>query len=167
MHASGDSPSHRLAKHHLLRACLPLMVPFRSMLLTLWSGPESLAPRAQWIPVYPKVFRHSYLPLSRRTAWVLSFGELPPTTARVRHLRHVFNRQAVMSNQAMGRAVFARWGVDHRDRHPRDGHSLLAILQEHLLEPARARHCRQAAMTLPAGPGGYPGMGRPPGPALI
>ena len=34
MHASGDSPWHSSAKHHLLRACLPLMVPFRTMLLT-------------------------------------------------------------------------------------------------------------------------------------
>jgi len=34
MHALGDSPCHFLAKHHVLRACLPLMAPFRAMLLT-------------------------------------------------------------------------------------------------------------------------------------
>jgi hypothetical protein len=38
MHASGDSPCHSSAKHHLLGACLPRMAPFRSMLLTLESG---------------------------------------------------------------------------------------------------------------------------------
>ena len=32
--ASGDSPWRSSAKHHLLRACLPLRVPFRTMLLT-------------------------------------------------------------------------------------------------------------------------------------
>jgi hypothetical protein len=34
IHASRDSPCHSSAKHHLLGACLPLMAPFRSMLLT-------------------------------------------------------------------------------------------------------------------------------------
>jgi hypothetical protein len=42
MHASGDSPYRSSAKHHLLRACLSLMAPFRSMLLTLQSGLQSL-----------------------------------------------------------------------------------------------------------------------------
>ena len=34
MRASGDSPWRSSAKRHLLRACLPLMAPFRTMLLT-------------------------------------------------------------------------------------------------------------------------------------
>src|SRR5262245_42324214 len=34
MHASGDSPYRSSAKHHLLETSLPLMVPFRVMLLT-------------------------------------------------------------------------------------------------------------------------------------
>ena len=37
------------------------------MLLTVCSGPQCLAPRAHRVPVYPKVFPHSYMPLSRRT----------------------------------------------------------------------------------------------------
>src|SRR5256712_2736432 len=41
-----------LAKHHLFDTCLLRMAPFRSMLLTLWSGPESLAPTARQVPVY-------------------------------------------------------------------------------------------------------------------
>src|SRR5713101_3680451 len=56
MHASCESPWHSLAKRHLLGACFPRMAPFRSMLLTLRGGPESLAPRAHRIPVYPMVF---------------------------------------------------------------------------------------------------------------
>src|SRR5438552_18518609 len=56
MHASCESPWHSLAKRHLLRACFPRMAPFRSMLLTLRGGPESLAPRAHQIPVYLMVF---------------------------------------------------------------------------------------------------------------
>jgi hypothetical protein len=65
---SGDSPYRSSAKHHLLDTCLLLMVPFRSMLLTLRGGPESLAPRAHRIPVYPMGFYfHSYMPLARRT----------------------------------------------------------------------------------------------------
>ena len=35
MHASGDSPWHSSAKHHILEACFFRMTPFRSMLLTL------------------------------------------------------------------------------------------------------------------------------------
>src|SRR5713101_6017355 len=38
MHASGDSPYHSSAKHHILEACFFRMTPFRSMLLTLQSG---------------------------------------------------------------------------------------------------------------------------------
>ena len=56
MHASYESPWHSLAKHHLLGACFPRMVPFRSMLLTLQSGLKSSAPRARRVPVYPMVF---------------------------------------------------------------------------------------------------------------
>src|SRR6266446_8543437 len=64
-----------LVNHHgipepselVLGACFPLKPPFRSMLLTLRGGPESLAPRAHRIPVYPMVFPHSYTVLSRRT----------------------------------------------------------------------------------------------------
>src|SRR5213593_2177405 len=37
------------------------------MLLTLRGGPESFAPRAHRIPVYPMVFPHSSIVLSRRT----------------------------------------------------------------------------------------------------
>src|SRR5262249_25429427 len=56
MHASCESPWHSLAKHHLLGACFPRMVPFRSMLLTLRGGPQCLAPRAHRVPVYRVVF---------------------------------------------------------------------------------------------------------------
>src|SRR3989454_11286956 len=64
-----------LVNHHgipepsalVLGACFPLKSPFRSMLLTLRGGPESLAPRAHRIPVYPMVFPHSSIVLSRRT----------------------------------------------------------------------------------------------------
>src|SRR2546422_3698753 len=69
-----------LVNHHgipepsalVLGACFPLKSPFRSMLLTLRGGPESLAPRAHRIPVYPMVFPHSYIVLSRRTVrtWI-------------------------------------------------------------------------------------------------
>src|SRR5438309_9861830 len=67
MHASGDSPWHSSAKHHILEACFFRMTPFRSMLLTVQSGLHSLAPRAQSVPAYAQVFRHSSIALSRRT----------------------------------------------------------------------------------------------------
>ena len=54
-HASGDSPCHLSAKHHLLEASLLLMIPFRAMLLTSQSGLWSLGPTAHWVPVYPMV----------------------------------------------------------------------------------------------------------------
>jgi hypothetical protein len=41
MHASGDSPWHSSAKHHILEACFFRMTPFRSMLLTVQSGLHS------------------------------------------------------------------------------------------------------------------------------
>ena len=67
MHASGDSPWHSSAKHHILEACFFRMTPFRSMLLTVQSGLHSLAPRAQSVPAYAQVLRHSSITLSRRT----------------------------------------------------------------------------------------------------
>ena len=63
MHASGDSPSHLSAKHHLLATYLRLMVSFRGMLLTLQSGLERLTPQAHRVPVYPTVFPHSDMSL--------------------------------------------------------------------------------------------------------
>ena len=67
MHASGDSPWHASAKHHILAACFFRMTPFKGMLLTLQSGLQSLAPRAQSVPAYAQVLRHSSIALSRRT----------------------------------------------------------------------------------------------------
>jgi len=67
LHASGDSPWHASAKHHLLEACFFRMTPFRSMLLTLQSGLQRFAPRAQSVPAYALVSRHSSIALSRRT----------------------------------------------------------------------------------------------------
>ena len=55
MHTSGDSPYYLSAKHGVLRACLPLTAPFRSMLLTLRGGPQCSAPKAHRVPVYPEV----------------------------------------------------------------------------------------------------------------
>ena len=43
------------------------MTPFRSMLLTVQSGLQGLAPRAQSVPAYAQVLRHSSIALSRRT----------------------------------------------------------------------------------------------------
>jgi len=63
MRASGDSPSHLSAKHHLLAPYLRLMVSFRGMLLTLQSGLERLTPQAHRVPVYPTVFPHSDMSL--------------------------------------------------------------------------------------------------------
>src|SRR5438445_3353049 len=67
MHASGDSPCHLSAKHRVLETCLLLTATFRSMMLTLRSGPQCLAPRAHGVAVYPVVLRPSYSTLSRRT----------------------------------------------------------------------------------------------------
>src|SRR3989454_10499822 len=63
----------------LVSQCFPLKPPFRSMLLTLRGGPESFAPRAHRIPVYPMVFPHSYTVLSRRTVrtWYSSIPASP------------------------------------------------------------------------------------------
>src|SRR5215510_8751820 len=63
MRASGDSPSHLSAKHHLLATYLCLMVSFRGMLLTLQSGLERLTPQAHRVAVYPTVFPHSDMSL--------------------------------------------------------------------------------------------------------
>jgi len=62
-----NSPWHLSAKHCFLDTCFPRTAPFRSMLLTLSSGRQRLAPRAHGIPVYPRVLPHSYFALSRRT----------------------------------------------------------------------------------------------------
>ena len=67
MHASGDSPWHSSAKHHILEACFFRMTPFRSMLLTLQSGLQRFTPRAQSVPAYAQVLRHSSIALARRT----------------------------------------------------------------------------------------------------
>lgn len=87
MHASGDSPWHSSAKHRILEACFFRTTPFRSMLLTLQSGLKSLAPRAQSVPAYAQVLRHSSLALSRRTRVLSPLRKLAKITAeKVNHL---------------------------------------------------------------------------------
>src|SRR5215813_8964312 len=44
----------------------PSWLPFRGMLLTVCDGACGLAPRAQWVPEYPRAFLHFYVALSRR-----------------------------------------------------------------------------------------------------
>ena len=83
MHASGDSPWHSSAKHHILEACFFRMTPFRSMLLTLQSGLQSLTPRAQSVPAYAQVLRHSSIALSRRTR--ISWWTDGPQTVSASH----------------------------------------------------------------------------------
>ena len=86
MHASGDSPWHSSAKHHILEACFFRMTPFKSMLLTLQSGLQSLAPRAQSVPAYAQVLRHSSMTLSRRTRitwWSISATHRKPPEVRI------------------------------------------------------------------------------------
>jgi len=72
MHASCGSSCHLSAKHRLLDTCFLLTVPFRAMLLTSRSGPRSLGPRAQLVPVHLLVFPHSFSALSRRTSGVVA-----------------------------------------------------------------------------------------------
>ena len=52
------------------------MTPFRSMLLTLQSGLQRLTPRAQSVPAYAQVLRHSSMTLSRRTR--ISWSRVSP-----------------------------------------------------------------------------------------
>src|SRR5438270_4925661 len=81
MHASGDSPCHLSAKHRVLETCLLLTAPFRSMLLTLRSGPQCLAPRAHGVWVGPgRVTLWHVYPIPPVDAYV----RLPPHTAHDR-----------------------------------------------------------------------------------
>src|SRR5262245_61564531 len=67
MQAAGESPRHAYSKRHNLEPCLLRTTPFRRMLLTLQSGLQRLTPRAQSVPAYAQVLRHSSIALSRRT----------------------------------------------------------------------------------------------------
>src|SRR5262245_59960942 len=101
MHASCESPWHSLAKRHLLGACFPRMAPFRSMLLTLRGGPESLAPRAHQIPVYLMVFS-TFLCRAFTAHGAIMIGDVVPIIAidaperdrRTHHILGQIGRQA-------------------------------------------------------------------------
>ena len=67
LYASGGSPCRSSTKRYILRAYLPLIAPFRSMLLTARGGSCSLAPKVHEVPVYLMAFLHSYIPLARHT----------------------------------------------------------------------------------------------------
>src|SRR5262249_50659893 len=93
MHASCESPWHSLAKHHLLGACFPRMLPLRSMLLTLRGGPQCLAPRAHRVPVYPMVFStFLYRAFTAHIAITIA-GILLTGLARGRCLQHTAVRE--------------------------------------------------------------------------
>src|SRR5262245_20662964 len=67
LYASGGSPCRSSTKRYILRAYLPLIAPFRSMLLTARGGSCSLAPKVHEVPVYLMSFLHSYMTLARHT----------------------------------------------------------------------------------------------------
>src|SRR2546422_6218085 len=50
-----------------LGGLLPPHNAFQDTFLTMQDGPHRSCPRAQRVPVHPKVFPHSYLPLSRHS----------------------------------------------------------------------------------------------------
>src|SRR5262245_31253685 len=50
-----------------LGGLLPPHNAFQDTFLTMRDGPHRSCPRAQRVPVHPKVFPHSYLPLSRHS----------------------------------------------------------------------------------------------------
>src|SRR5262245_48084905 len=67
LYASGGSPCRSSTQRYILRADLPLIAPFRSMLLTARGGSCSLAPKVHEVPVYRMASLHSYIPLARHT----------------------------------------------------------------------------------------------------
>src|SRR3989442_378774 len=112
-----------LVNHHgipepsalVLRACFPLKPPFRSMLLTLRGGPESLAPRAHRIPVYPIVFPHSSIVLSRRTVrtWYASMPAslLPRLKLASMHVPALMTRASSPRDGSASAPLATRVGV--------------------------------------------------------
>jgi hypothetical protein len=66
-HASGDSPYHLSAKHHLLEAYLLLMIPFRAMLLTPTEWSVELRPNGSLGTCIPNGVTTFLLCTSRRT----------------------------------------------------------------------------------------------------
>src|SRR5262249_40824962 len=115
---------HSLAKHHLLGACFPRMVPFRSMLLTLRGGPQCLAPRAHRVPVYPMVFStFLYRAFTAHIAVTIA-GVLLAGLARGLGLQHTVVREGMTGDHQplLGPCAFALQAClhaagDQLDRH--------------------------------------------------
>src|SRR5262244_3437885 len=61
-----------------LGGLLPPHNAFQDTFLTMRDGPHRSCPRAQRVPVHPKVFPHSYLPLSRHSERLQSRLNLSP-----------------------------------------------------------------------------------------
>src|SRR5438445_119996 len=92
LHASGDSPCHLSAKHRVLGTCLPLTAPFSSMLLTLGSGPQCLAPKAH----------REWVGSGRVTLWHVS--PIPPLDPYVRLSPHTAHERGILWERSISPA---------------------------------------------------------------
>src|SRR6266851_10492452 len=122
MHAEFGSPAI-LAKRHLLDTCLLRMTPFKSMLLTLRSGPESLALTARQVPVYLMVvILHIPMPclhgaascphrLWRSASTGMIYSSSPPDASP----GHSASSGIRRSPSSRGCHSRASWPLDHRN----------------------------------------------------
>src|SRR5215471_4106955 len=144
LYASGGSPCRSSTKRDILRAYLPLIAPFRSMLLTARGGSCSLAPKVHEVPVYLMAFLHSYIPLARHThSSVLvrqpnSGGNITPTILP--------NSFFDFANALRSRLPSVQEGPSHGVPAPRPWRHVVPS-GDHVRAPARRAH----------GPGHCPG----------
>src|SRR5262249_16845607 len=106
LYASGGSPCRSSTKRYILRAYLPLIAPFRSMLLTARGGSCSLAPKVHEVPVCLMAFLHSYIPLARHAA---QLGVGATTKQGRAHHPNDFSQELVLAAQTpfdLGYQVF-------------------------------------------------------------
>src|SRR6266852_4645243 len=133
MHASFGSPAI-LAKRHLLDTCLLRMTPFKSMLLTLRSGPESLALTARQVPVYlmvvilhiPMPCLHGAASYRHRPWRIASTGRIYSSSTPDASPVHIAGIDIRYSPSSPGCHTRASWPPSHHSRTSgsADGHVL-------------------------------------------
>ena len=92
---------------------------------------------------------------------------LPPSTPGLGHLRHIFRPETVVGHKRMGGELFARFGMCESALDPMDCERVLPVLEQNVIEEARACHFRHAPLPVTLFTGRSRLLGLPKGHAFI
>ena len=144
-HEGLDIMDKRLASgQHLAQQRLRVIAPLQYRMAQKGQQVEAEQKRCQILLAMTKVvLQMRALGLEHVGVFVCN---LPAPTPRVRNVHNVVSRQGMIGHTAIVIQLLARCGVDDGEVEPIDRPGIVTASQEHVVEVAHQRHCRETPM---------------------